>query len=84
MTEWMDREDETTDNDEAPDLMDRIAEFNGLPKYTALLKKVQGLKALVDSYEANPRVPNGNPYFDGFGDGFKAAIGAIKTTLEES
>lgn len=35
------------DNDEAPDLMDRISEFNGLPKYTDLRGTVDAVKALV-------------------------------------
>jgi hypothetical protein len=35
------------DNDEAPDLMDRIASFNGLPKYTTLKATVDALRELV-------------------------------------
>lgn len=70
------------DNDEAPDLMDRIADFNGLPKYTDLLNKVRLFQAMVDRAEKNPRKPNGEAYFDGFGDGFKAGIRAIEIILK--
>lgn len=51
-------------NDEAPDLMDRIADFNGLPKYTDLLKTREALEHVIDRL-------NGPAYADGV---FKGAI----------
>ncbi len=35
------------DDDEAPDLMDQIAEFNGLPKYSTLKRQVDMLKRMA-------------------------------------
>ena len=35
------------DDDEAPDLMDRIADFQGLPKYTDLLKTREALEHIL-------------------------------------
>jgi hypothetical protein len=43
------------DNDEAPDLMDRIASFNGLPTYTGLLKTTDKVNALVKELERMDR-----------------------------
>lgn len=39
------------DNDEAPDLMDRIADFNGLPKYTALQEKLDKMRAELEEFK---------------------------------
>lgn len=72
------------DNDEAPDLMDRIAKFNNLPKYTDLLEKVTKLQELVDRSEEVPERKKSDVYFDGFGDGFKACITGIKSILKGS
>lgn len=36
------------DNDEAPDLMDRIATFNGRPKYTDLLKTRSAVEHIIE------------------------------------
>lgn len=36
------------DNDEAPDLMDRIAEFNDLPKYTDLVKTREAVEHVIE------------------------------------
>jgi len=52
------------DNDEAPDLMDRIAEFNGLPKYSELLASREALQHIIDRL-------NGPMYSSGV---FKGAI----------
>ena len=46
------------DNDEAPDLMDRIADFNGIPKYTDLLNTREALEHVIDRL-------NGPDYADG-------------------
>lgn len=35
------------DNNEAPDLMDRIAKFNGLPTYTELTKTREALEHII-------------------------------------
>jgi hypothetical protein len=43
------------DNDEAPDLMDRIAAFNDLPTYTELVKSVAAINALVKDLERTDR-----------------------------
>lgn len=43
------------DNDEAPDLMDRIATFNDLPTYTGLLKTAAEVNALVKELERMDR-----------------------------
>lgn len=44
------------DNDEAPDLMDRIAAFNDLPTYTELMKSVAAINALVKDMERTDRI----------------------------
>jgi hypothetical protein len=39
------------DNDEAPDLMDRIADFNGLTKYTSLQEKLDKARAELEEFK---------------------------------
>lgn len=45
------------DNDEAPDLMDRIAKFNDLPTYTELLEVYNKVKNLYDTEEPSAGPP---------------------------
>lgn len=70
------------DGDAAPALMDEIADFHILPRYTDLFEKVQKLEELVARSEATPDRKKSSVYFDGFGDGFKACITGIKSILK--
>lgn len=61
------------DNDEAPDLMDRIAKFNDLPTYTELLEVYNKTKKLYDEEEPSAGIPEYHIF-----DKLKAILKGVK------